>query len=179
MTRILLGLSASAAIHKGADLASKLNGAGHSVHAVLTANAAQLISEQLLEALTGNRASVHEFGDERAEAMDHIELAQKTELLLIAPATADLIGRLANGLAGDLLATLCLAVPVGVPRVIAPAMNPHMWAQPVVQRNLQTLCGDGWHVLAPSDGEMACGDVGTGRLMEPADMLAALGKWLS
>lgn len=179
MTRVLLGLAASASVHKGADLASKLTGAGHCVHAVLTPRAAELVSSQLLEALTGNPAGVHEFGDDRDGAMDHIDLARKTELLLIAPATADLIGRLAHGLASDLLTTLCLAVAPGVPRAIAPAMNPHMWAQKVVQRNLEILRGDGWLVLSPEDGTMACGDEGTGRLMEPMDMIAALGEQLS
>jgi len=179
MTRVLLGMGASAAVHKGADLASKLTGAGHDVFAVLTPHAAELIAAQLLEALTGNPAGVHEFGAGRAAAMDHIDLAKRTELLLIAPATADLIARLAHGLAGDLLTTLALAVPVSVPRVIAPAMNPHMWQQPVVQRNLDILRSDGWRVLDPASGEMACRDTGPGRLPETADLIAALGDLLS
>lgn len=179
MTRVVLGLGASAAVHKGADLASKLTGAGHAVTAVLTPRAAELISAQLLEALTGRRAFVHEYGPERQSAMEHIELAREAELFVIAPATADLIGRLANGLAGDLLTTLALAVPASVPRVVAPAMNPHMWAQAAVQRNLERLRGDGWHVLAPDEGAMACGDVGPGRMPEVPAILAALGDWLS
>lgn len=179
MTRILLGVGASAAVHKAADLASKLHGAGHEVFAVLTPRASELISAQLFEALTGHPAAVHEYGPGRQAAMDHIDLARKTELLLVAPATADLIGRLAHGLAGDLLTTLALAVPPAVPRVLAPAMNPHMWGQTVVQRNLEVLRGDGWRVISPAEGEMACGDEGPGRLVEPQDLIAALGDLLS
>ncbi len=178
MTRILLGCGASAAIHKAADLASKLKAAGHEVTAVLTPRADQLVSAHLFEALTGHRAHVHEFGDGRMEAMDHINLAQACELLLVAPATADLLGRLANGLATDLLTTMALAIPAGVPRVLVPAMNPHMWAQPAVARNLATLAGDGWRVVQPETGEMACGDVGPGRFPEPADLISGLADLL-
>ncbi|MDF1798160.1 MAG: flavoprotein [Planctomycetota bacterium] len=178
MTRILLGCGASAALHKAADLASKLKGAGHEVHAVLTPNADRLVSAQLFEALTGHPALVHEFGEGRMTAMDHISLAQGSELLLVAPATADLVGRLAHGLATDLLTTMALAIPASVPRVIVPAMNPHMWAQPAVGRNLATLAGDGWRVLQPETGEMACGDVGPGRFPETADLLQRLADLL-
>lgn len=174
MSRVIVGLSASAAVHKGADLASKLTGAGHVVTAVLTPRAAELISAQLLEALTGRTAFVHEYGPERQSAMDHIDLARSAELFVVAPATADLIGRLAHGLAGDLLTTLALALPAEVPRVICPAMNPHMWAKPAVQRNLELLRGAGWRVLAPGEGLMACGDEGLGRLPEVPEILAAL-----
>ena len=179
MTRILLGLSASAAIHKGADLASKLTGAGHEVTAVLTPRAAELIAPQLFEALTGRAAFVTEYGPARQSAIDHIELARATELLVISPATADFIGRLAHGLAGDLLTTLALALPADVPRFVCPAMNPHMWAKPPVQRNLELLRGDGWHVLTPDEGVMACGDEGPGRLPETPAIMAALGDHLS
>jgi len=179
MKRVLLGVSASAAVHKGADLASKLTGLGHAVTAVLTPRAAELIAPQLFEALTGRAAFVTEYGPERQNAMDHIELARAAELVVIAPATADLIGRLAHGLAGDLLTTLALAIPSGVPRVVCPAMNPHMWDKPAVQRNLALLREDGWRVLTPADGQMACGDAGTGRLPEVADLLEALAGELS
>jgi len=178
MTRILLGCGASAALHKAADLASKLKAAGHEVTAVLTPNADRLVSAQLFEALTGRRAHVHEYGEGRMEAMDHIELARSCELLLVAPATADLLGRLAHGLATDLLSTMALAVPVGVPRVVVPAMNPNMWAQPAVARNLETLAGDGWRVVHPDEGEMACGDTGPGRFPEVPDLMARLADHL-
>ena len=178
MTRILLGISASAAVAKAADLASKLRQAGHEVNVVLTPNAAELISAQLFEALTGRPVHVAEYGPERRCAMDHIDLARTTELLLIAPATADLIGLLAAGLAPNLLTTLTLAIPAGVPRVLIPAMNPHMYAQPVVQRNLETLAKDGWRVEEPATGEVACGDEGPGRFLETFEVLEHLGDLL-
>lgn len=174
MTRIVLGLAASAAIHKGCDLASKLAQSGHAVRAVLTPRGAELVSPQLLEALTGEPAASTEFGPERRGGMDHIDLAHWAELLLVAPCTADLVARLALGLAGDLLTTVALALPRGVPRVLVPAMNPAMWAAAPTQRHARTLRDDGWRLLEPEDGHMACGDEGKGRMLEPAQIQAAL-----
>jgi phosphopantothenoylcysteine decarboxylase/phosphopantothenate--cysteine ligase len=167
VSRILLGAGASVAVYKACDLASKLAQAGHSVRAVLTSRAAELVNPQLFEAVTGERAYTSEFGAARASAMDHIELARWGELLVVAPASADLVARLALGLGDDLLTTCALALPAGRPRLIAPAMNPEMLARPVVQRNLAQLAEDGWVVLEPERGQMACGDAGAGRLPEP------------
>ena len=171
MANILLCCGASVAIYKACDLASKLTQAGHAVRAVLTPSAAELLSPQLFEAVTGERAAVSEFGGGRSGAMDHIQLGQWAELVLVAPASADLIGRLAHGLAGDLVTTAILACPVGRPRLLAPAMNPGMLAQPAVRRNLEQLRADGWTVIDPETGHMACGDAGSGRLPEPATLL--------
>jgi len=169
--KILLGVSASVSLYKSCDLASKLTQAGHDVRAVLTPNAAKLISAQLFEAVCSGPAYTDEFDDTRRTSMDHIELGQWCDLLVIAPASADLIGRLANGLAGDLLATVALAYPAGQPRLIAPAMNPQMLAQPAVQRNLARLVEDGWGLIEPGEGHHACGDSGQGRLAEPTEIL--------
>lgn len=174
MTRILLGVGASAALHKGCDLASKLSQAGHEVRVVLTPSAAKLIAPQLFEAVTGQPAQVDEFGDQRRGAMDHIELSAWGQLLLVAPATADLVARLALGLAGDLLGTVAVAFDTARPRLIAPAMNPRMLASPPIARHLETLQGDGWRVLAPGSGHMACGDAGPGRLPEPEAIVAEI-----
>ena len=174
MTRILLGAGASVALYKACDLASKLSQAGHEVRAVLTPRAAELVSPQLFEAVTGQPAQVDEFGPDRRGAMDHIELATWGEQLLVAPASADLIARLALGLGGDLLTTVALALPAERPRVVCPAMNPHMLAAPPLVRHLETLRGDGWQVIEPDEGHMACGDAGKGRLPEPADLVARL-----
>ena len=179
MANLLLGCGASVAIYKACDLASKLTQAGHAVRVVLTPSAAELVSPQLFEAVTGERASVSEFGDGRSGAMDHIRLGQWAELVLIAPATADLIGRLAHGLAGALVPTAVLACPAGRPRLIAPAMNPGMLAQPAVKRNLEQLRADGWSVIAPEVGHMACGDDGAGRLPEPAALAARVAEALA
>ena len=174
MARVLLGVAASAAIHKACDLASKATQAGHAVRVVQTPRAAELVRPQLFEALTGQVASVDEFGAERRGGMDHIELSEWAELFLVAPCSADLLARLALGLGGDLVTTCALALPRDVPRLVAPAMNPHMWASPPVVRHAETLRGDGWQLLEPEAGHMACGVEGKGRMLEPADLLAAL-----
>lgn len=174
MSRVLLAAGASAALHKACDLASKLAQEGHSVRAVLTPRAAQLVAPQLFEALTGEPASVEEFGPARAGAMDHIALARWAEAFVVAPASADLVARLALGLAGDLVGTVALALAPGVPRLLAPAMNPTMLGAAPVRRHLATLQADGWRVLAAGEGHMACGERGAGRMAEPAEILAAL-----
>lgn len=174
MTNLLLMAGASAALHKGADLASKLSQNGFSVRVVLTPRAAQLIAPQAFEALTGEPAWVDEFGPARRAAMDHIDLADWAQALLVAPCTADLLSRLALGLAGDLAGTVALALGQEVPRFLAPAMNPRMWSAPALQRHVATLRGDGWRLLEPESGHMACGDDGPGRMPEPARIVAEL-----
>lgn len=171
MSKILLAAGASVAIYKACDLASKLVQDGHTVRVALTPRAAKLVSPQLFEALTGERAHVDEFADHRRTAMDHIDLAAWAELMLVAPASAGLIARLAHGLADDLPTTVALALPAGRPRLIAPAMNPAMLAAKAVQRNLAQLRSDGWTVVDPAEGHMACGDQGKGRLPEPAELI--------
>lgn len=179
MSRILLGASASVSVYKACDLASKLAQAGHEVRAVLTPRAAELVSPQLFEAVTGQPARVDEFSGEREGAMDHIDLARWAELCCIAPLTADLAGRIANGLAGDLLSTAVLALGAETRRLCAPAMNPSMLANPAVRRNLATLEDDGWRVLQPGVGHMACGEDGSGRLPEPVEIVAAIEEMLA
>ena len=167
MSRILLGCAASVAIYKACDLASRLTRLGHEVRAVLTPRAAELVAPQLFEAVTGQPAAVSEFGPTRRAAMDHIELARFGEICVLAPATADLAARVALGLADDLLCTVVLALPSGTPRLFCPAMNPHMLEQPAVVRNLERLAEDGWQIVEPGVGVLACGDEGSGRLAEP------------
>jgi len=177
MSRILLCAGASVALYKSCDLASTLAQGGNEVRTVLTPAAAQLIDPQLFEAVTGEPAASTEFGDGRRGAMDHIDLAQWAELVLVAPCTADLAGRIANGLAGDLVTTALLAVPGGVPRLLCPAMNPNMLSSPAVARNLSRLREDGWEVMEPEEGHMACGVEGRGRFPAPqviADRAAAI-----
>jgi phosphopantothenoylcysteine decarboxylase/phosphopantothenate--cysteine ligase len=174
MAKILLGVGASVAIHKACDLASKLSQGGHDVRAVLTARAAKLVNPQLFEALTGEPAYTDEFGKTRKASMDHIDLAKWGQVLVVAPCTADLLARFALGLGDDLVATVALALPAEKPRLLCPAMNPQMLASPAVRRNLETLQGDGWTVMAPDTGRMACGDEGAGRLPEPD----AIASWI-
>jgi phosphopantothenoylcysteine decarboxylase/phosphopantothenate--cysteine ligase len=164
---VLLCAGASVAIYKACDLASKLAQDGHAVKCVLTPAAAKLVSPQLFEAVSGEPAFVEEFGDARRGAMDHIALTDWGELLLVAPASADLVARLALGLAGDLVGTVALAWHADRPRLLCPAMNPNMLAAGPIARHLETLRGDGWSLMEPEEGHMACGVSGKGRLPEP------------
>ncbi len=170
MTNVLLCAGASVAIYKACDLASKLTQAGDTVRTVLTPTAAKLVSPQLFEAVSGERAYVDEFSDQREGPMDHIALADWGELLLVAPASADLIARLALGLGGDLVGTLSLAWHAGRPRLCCPAMNPNMLDSSPLQRHLETLRGDGWELVEPGEGHTACGVSGKGRLPEPSEI---------
>ncbi|MEZ6014932.1 MAG: flavoprotein [Planctomycetota bacterium] len=171
MSHILLCASASVAVYKACDLASKLTQAGHRVRTLLTPNAARLVNPQVFEAVTGEPAASSEWDEGRRTAMDHIDNAKWAELVVVAPASADLIGRLAHGLAGDLVGTTLLAVPARVPRLLCPAMNPTMLEHPAVARNLAQLVADGWRLVEPGAGHMACGDVGRGRLAEPQEIV--------
>jgi len=175
MANVLLAVSGSVAIYKSCDLASKLTQAGHRVRAVMTQHAAQLLNPQLFEAVTGEHAHTSEWGRERKAAMDHIDLAKWGDVLIVAPCSADLAARLAHGMADDLVTTVALAFPTTKPRCVFAAMNPTMLANPAVKRNLERLTADGWLSMPPAIGATACGDVGQGRLPEPADIL----RWLT
>jgi phosphopantothenoylcysteine decarboxylase/phosphopantothenate--cysteine ligase len=178
MSVLILGVSGSVSVYKACDLASKLVQAGHSVRTVMTHSAAELVSPQLFEALTGEAPFVDEFSEERQGGMDHIEAARGAELFLVAPMTGNLAARLALGLADDLVSTVSLAVAAGIPRLACPAMNPSMLGHPAVKRNLKTLAEDGWEVMEPGSGNMACGDEGSGRLPEPSEILAKVEELL-
>jgi phosphopantothenoylcysteine decarboxylase/phosphopantothenate--cysteine ligase len=174
VSRVLLAAGASAALHKACELASTLTQDGHAVRALLTPRAAELVRPQLFEALTGEPAFTSEFGDARRAGMDHIELARWGQVLVVAPATAGLIARLALGLADDLVSTVALALAPGVPRLVCPAMNPNMLAAAPVARNLAQLERDGWNLVLAGAGRLACGDEGRGRLAEPAEIVVRL-----
>ncbi|MEO8748659.1 MAG: bifunctional phosphopantothenoylcysteine decarboxylase/phosphopantothenate--cysteine ligase CoaBC [Rhodanobacter sp.] len=172
--RILLGVSGGIAAYKACDLTRRLREAGAEVRVVMTRNAAHFVAPATFQALSG-QAVRSSLWDAHAEAaMGHIELARWAERIVIAPASADLIARLAHGMADDLLTTLCLAS--AAPLYLAPAMNQQMWAHAAVQENLSVLRERGARVLGPDAGEQACGDVGAGRMLEPhavRDALAA------
>ena len=178
MSNILLAAGASVSVYKACDLASKLAQDGHTVRVVLTRRAAELVNPQLFEAVTGQRAYTDEFDRTRESAMDHIELAQWAECFCVAPLTANLAAALAHGAASDLLTTCALALAPDVPRLVAPAMNPTMLHNPAVQRNLEMLRSDGWSLLEPDSGHMACGDDGKGRLPETAVIQARIKELL-
>lgn len=170
--RIVLGVSGGIAAYKAVEIVRRLRERGHEVQVVLTEGAAQFVTPLTFQAVSG-RAVRSGLWDHAAEAaMGHIELARWAQRILIAPATADLIARMAQGQADDLLTTILLAS--AAPVAIAPAMNQQMWAHPSVQANLGVLRQRGVRVIGPARGSQACGDIGEGRMSEPADILAAL-----
>ncbi len=170
--RILLGVTGGIAAYKSAELVRLLRQRNVAVQVVMTHGAEQFIGAATLQALSGQEVRTS-LWDTRAEAaMGHIELARWPDLVLIAPATAQCIARLANGLADDLLSTLCLATDA--PLVIAPAMNRLMWAHPATRENVRRLESRGVRVLGPGDGDQACGETGPGRMLEAAQIADAV-----
>ena len=170
--RILLGISAGIAAYKSAMLARLLKQAGCEVRVVMTQGAQAFITPLTLQALTGEPVRTSLLDPEAEAGMGHIELARWADTIVIAPATADLMARLAAGMADDLLTTLCLASDAE--KVMAPAMNQAMWRHPATLRNAARLAEDGWRLLGPASGDQACGDVGPGRMLEPEAIAEAL-----
>jgi phosphopantothenoylcysteine decarboxylase/phosphopantothenate--cysteine ligase len=169
-TRILLGVTGGIAAYKSPDLVRRLIERGAEVQVVMTAAAQKFVSPMTFQAVSGRPARSELWDDAAEAAMGHIELARWAEIVLIAPASADFISRLAGGRADDLLATLCLATEA--PLALAPAMNRVMWANQATRANVDTLIRRGVRILGPGAGNQACGEVGDGRMWEPA-MLAA------
>ena len=170
--RILLAISGGIAAYKGAELVRLLKKQGAIVKVILSRGATEFITPLTMQALSGEPTHT-ELLDETAEAgMGHIELARWADLMIIAPATADVIARLAQGRADDLLTTVALATPA--PVAVAPAMNQQMWAHAATQDNIQQLVSRSIQLIGPDAGEQACGDVGPGRLLEPDSIIMAL-----
>ena len=166
---ILLGVTGGIAAYKAAALASALVKQHAWVEVVMTAHATQFIAPLTFEQLTGNRCMVDTFDRNFSHQVEHIALADRTDLVIIAPATANVCGKLAHGLADDMLTTTVLACTC--PKLIAPAMNTKMFENPVTQDNLELLRRYGWEVIPPASGRLACGAVGAGKLPEPEDIL--------
>lgn len=175
--RILLGISGGIAAYKTPQLVRELARAGADVQVVMTRGAAEFVTATTLQAVSG-RPVRNDLWDPAAEAaMGHIELARWAELVLIAPATAHLIARLAAGAADDLLSTICLATTA--PVAVAPAMNQQMWRHPATVRNVARIAADGVHLLGPAEGDQACGEVGPGRMLEPEALTAHAARLIS
>ncbi len=172
MARILLGVSAGIAIYKSADLASKLTQRGDEVRIILTPHALKFMTPLAFRAVTHQPVYVDAFEDDPAYRPEHISLPEWGDILVIAPATADVIGRIAAGLGDNLLVLTVLACQK--PALLAPAMNDRMWANPIVQQNIARLGGLGYRFLEPGTGHLACGSVGPGRMAEPAEIIAAI-----
>ena len=173
-THILLGISGGIAAYKAPALVRELTAQGAEVQVVMTASAAEFVTATSLQAVSGRPVRADLWDPAAEAAMGHIELARWADLLIIAPATANTIAKLANGVADDLLSTLALATEARL--FVAPAMNQAMWRHPATQRNCQRLRDTGAVLLGPASGDQACGDVGPGRMLEPEAIAAALGR---
>jgi phosphopantothenoylcysteine decarboxylase/phosphopantothenate--cysteine ligase, prokaryotic len=171
MANILIALSGSISAYKIADVVSELGKAGHQVQCILTESAGRFVSPLVLETLSGRPARSALFGPE-VSGTEHIDLARWAELMVFAPASANMLARLALGLADDLPSTVALATEA--PMLVAPAMNTVMWDKPVVQQHLQTLVERGAGVVPPTSGLLACGEVGMGKLAPVATIVAAI-----
>jgi phosphopantothenoylcysteine decarboxylase/phosphopantothenate--cysteine ligase len=167
--RLLLGITGGVAAYKAAQLARLLVKAGADVRVAMTDAATHFVTPVTLQALAGQTVWTDLWDPRVPDNMGHIELSRDRELIVVAPASADFLGKVAGGLAGDLLSALCLARRC--PLMVAPAMNVEMWENPAMQRNLHTLRGDGVFLAGPAEGDQACGEVGMGRMLEPEEIV--------
>lgn len=169
---VVLGVTGGIAAYKMPNLASALVKLGCNVQVLMTQNATQFITAVTFETLTGNKALVDTFDRNFSFQVEHIAVADQADLVMIAPATANVIAKLAHGLADDMLTTTVLAC--NCPKIVVPAMNTKMYENPVTQDNLNTLCRYGWEVVEPASGYLACGAVGKGKLPEPEVLLQVI-----
>ena len=168
--KVLLGVTGGIAAYKSAQLVRDLQAAGAHVRVVMTRGATEFITPLTLQALSGNPVHLELLDPDAEAGMGHIELARWADLVIVAPATADFMSRLAHGRADDLLTTLCLATPS--PLLVAPAMNQGMWRDPATAANREILIARGIRLVGPAEGAQACGDVGPGRMVETGDIVA-------
>ena len=173
---ILLGVTGGIAAFKAAALTSLLTRAGMDVRVVMTKNAAELVSPRTFQALSKNPVYTDMFSDD-SSAHPHIDLARQYSLMCVAPATANFLGKAANGIADNLLSTTVLAFDG--PIILAPAMNETMWQKPAVKRNVKTLTKDGFLFVGPETGRLSCGESGVGRMAEPEQILQKIQDVLS
>ena len=172
---ILLCVSGSVAAYKAVDLAGKLAGAGAKVKTVMTESACQLVGAKSFEAVTQSAVFTSLWGRSEEYKISHINLADWADIVVVAPATANIISKIANGICDDLLSTVLCACWVKR-RLLAPAMNNNMWTNPAVQRNVKTVKEMGFELIGPEEGPLACGTEGVGRMTELQDILEAIEK---
>lgn len=173
--RVLLGITGGIAAYKSAELTRLLIKSGREVTVAMTAAAREFVGPATFHALSGHPVYSDLWDARPDNGMAHIELTRKNDVMLIAPASADFLARLVHGRSDDLLSTTVLARTI--PLIVAPAMNLQMWQNPATQRNVETLKADGIHVIGPGNGDQACGEIGDGRMLEPAEIMAALDAW--
>ena len=174
---IILGITGSIAAYKAADIANTLTKEGHSVHVIMTKGAMEFITPLTLQTLTKNKVHTDQFAPYIPSEVEHISLAQKADLFLVAPASADFIAKAAAGIADDMLTTVLLAAR-NIPILVAPAMNTAMYENPITQRNIKMLTEFGFQFIEPREALLACGDLGKGALAETEDILSQVRKAL-
>jgi len=172
---ILLGVSGGVAAYKAVDLASRLTAGGAKVNTIMTENACRLIGPKSFEAVTNSAVYTTLWNTTQEYKISHINLADWADIVAVAPATANIIGKIANGICDDLLSTTLCAC-WAKPTLLAPAMNNNMWTNAAVQRNIKTVKGMGFKLIGPEKGRLACGTEGIGRMSEPQDILEAIEK---
>jgi len=173
--KVLLGVSGSVAAYKAVELASKLTASGAAVKTVMTQNACRLVAAKSFEAVTGSAVYTSLWDGAEPYCISHTALVDWADIVVVAPATANIIGKVANGICDDLLSTtlcVCWARPV----LFAPAMNNNMWENPAVRRNVERLKEASSQVIGPQVGRLACGDEAIGRMAEPQDIVEAVGR---
>ena len=173
--KVLLGVSGGVAAYKAVDLASKLTGAGSKVKTVMTENACRLVGPKSFEAVTNSAVFTSLWETPGGYEISHIALLDWADVVVVAPATANIIGKIANGICDDLLSTVLCAC-WAKPGLLAPAMNSNMWDNPAVQRNVEIVKKMGFELIGPEEGRLACGAEGIGRMSEPEDILEAIEK---
>lgn len=172
MKNILLAVTGGIAAYKAIDLTSKLTQAGYDVRVMLTEHAQQFVTPLSFQAISRNAVYTDTFMEQNPAEIQHITLGDWADAIIIAPATANIISKLSHGLADDMVSTTLLATTT--PKLIAPAMNVHMYENPRIQANMATLKADGYHFIEPGEGFLACGYVAKGRMAEPLDIIAGL-----
>lgn len=175
---VLLGVTGSIAAYKAAEITSRLTKEGHHVDIILTESGSRFITPLTLQTLSKNKVYMDMFEEITPSEVKHISLAKKADLLLIAPATANIIGKIAGGIADDFLSTVVMAAANHTPVYIAPAMNTNMYENPIVQQNIEKLKMQGYHFIEPKASLLACGDLGKGALADVDEIVDVVTKAL-
>ncbi|MCL1998595.1 MAG: phosphopantothenoylcysteine decarboxylase [Turicibacter sp.] len=177
MKTVILGVTGSIAAYKAADIANNLVKLGYNVHVVMTKAGAAFITPLTMQAISKNRVFVDVLQEDSPDRIIHVNLPQSADLLLIAPATANIIAKIATGIADDMLSSMVLATP-DIPKIIAPAMNVRMYENTATMENIKTLKNRGWAIIEPREARLVCGYVGKGALAEVSDILSRVSEAL-
>ncbi len=178
MARITLAVSGSISAYKAADLTNQLTKKGHQVTVLMTQAATEFITPLTLQSLSKNPVYTNLMVEKQADSIQHIDIAKSTDLFVVAPLSANTLAKLAHGFADDIVAAVAVALPIDIPRLIAPAMNTQMYLNPAIQANLKLVKSYGFQEIKPREALLACGDFGTGALATVEDILTQIEETL-